>query len=164
MCIIWVILGRKVIHSQVKLISNSSDDISSNFDSEKVDQDEGFFHSKDIFTFLLRMTQILHTPKIMWVLVVLLNVLTLSIWSNLRFPLLDSQRIQRYDHNNLLTKFCSSYLLSHWPYDHYLYNIIKWMIFFSTYLRVAKIHWYSFGSYLQVKYKTNPSIFLSFVL
>jgi hypothetical protein len=130
----------------------------------KVDQDEGFFHSKGIFTFLLRMTQILHTPKIMWVLVVLLNVLTLSIWSNLRFPLLDSQRIQRYDHNNLLTKFCSSYLLSHWPYDHYLYNIIKWMIFFSTYLRVAKIHWYSFGSYLQVKYKTNPSIFLSFVL
>jgi hypothetical protein len=35
------------------------------FDSEKVDQDE-VFNYKDTFTFLLRMTQILHIPKIIF--------------------------------------------------------------------------------------------------
>jgi hypothetical protein len=46
-----------------KLICNSPNDIiSRNFDSEKVGQD-GIFYYKDIITFLLRMTQILHIPN-----------------------------------------------------------------------------------------------------
>jgi hypothetical protein len=125
MCIIPVILGKNVVCSQGKLISNSPNDmISSNF-SEKVDQDEAVFYFKDIIHFRSRNDpNTTHTPKIMGISAwyCTLNILTLSLWSNLRFPQLDSQRIQRYDHNNLLTKFSLliSVSLICYPIDHYL--------------------------------------------
>jgi hypothetical protein len=54
---------------------NSANDlISGNFDSEKVDEDEVFLLLRYI-TFLLRMTQILHKPKIIFGVSRTLNVL-----------------------------------------------------------------------------------------
>jgi hypothetical protein len=51
---------------------NSPNDlISGNFDSEKVDQDEVFYYKLRYITFLLRMTQILPIPKIIFAVVTL---------------------------------------------------------------------------------------------
>jgi hypothetical protein len=48
-----------------KLICNSPNGIiSGNFDSKKVNQDGIFYYKDNYITFLLRMTQILHIPKI----------------------------------------------------------------------------------------------------
>jgi hypothetical protein len=59
-----------------KLICNSPNDIiSGNFDSGKVDQD-GIFYYKRYITFLLRMTQILHIPKIIFVVSCILNLIS----------------------------------------------------------------------------------------